>query len=171
MPEVGVLDGTRVSGGPSLAVALTDVATTASGNYPSGTAVRGFEFDLPLDVTMAVRPLSPVFSERMQRFVSGLPGWMGEAILPSTGVRAGEIAEMALQIAPEPFAAPAMDGSILLKWDFPGDRSVEFYVEDTDSWDTAVAAVIDAGVVEETAIDSKDALLALLQDLGARART
>lgn len=171
MPEVGVLYGTRASGGPSLAVPLTDVVTTASGNYPSSITLQDFEFDLSLDVTMAVRPLSPAFSERVQRFVSGLPGWLGEAILPSTAVRANEIAEMALQIAPEPFAAPAIDGSILLKWDLSGDRSVEFYVEDTDSWDTAVAAVIDAGVVEETAVDSKDALLALLQNLVTRART
>jgi hypothetical protein len=71
--------------------------------------------DVPL--TTAVRPLSPHFSQRIDQFISGLEGWVGEAILPSTVARANKIAETALHVAPEPFAAPAMDGSILLKWD------------------------------------------------------
>lgn len=163
MPRAGVLDGTRVTGWPSFAVPLTDVVTTASGNYPSRAAAQGFKFDPPLDLTMAVRPLSSAFLGRMQRFVSGPPGWMGETVLQSTVARATEIAEMALQVGPEPFAAPAMDGSILLKWDFPDDRSVELYVEDGDSWDTV--AVIDGGVVSEKTTDGKEALLALLRSL------
>lgn len=111
----------------------------------------------------AVRVLSPMFLGRMQRFVFGLPGWDGEPILQPTASRAAEIAELTLQVAPEPFAAPAMDGSILLKWDLSPDISVEFYVEDIESWDTA--AVIHSGTVKEVPIADRAALLALLRSL------
>ena len=115
--------------------------------------------------------LSLDFLSRLLRFVEWEPGWDGENaehIDHATARRALEIARNMRVVAPEPFVAPAPSGSLLLQWDFPGETSVEVFVE-SDAEFPECAALTRDGAVHEVALTDPAALHALLAERAAAA--
>lgn len=115
-------------------------------------------------VAAAATRLSNDFWTRVLKFTSWSESWGGEPIPFDVAKRAAEIAESALELAPEPFVAPANDGSLLLQWDFPNGRTFEYFIEDIESWEPGALTV--DGVVHEMPVSSQDELLQLLRRVG-----
>ena len=86
--------------------------------------------------------LSAAFRERLAAFTGWDEDWDGlgaERIRGRTAERAALAAELALEIAPEPFAAPAGDGSLMLEWELPNGAVVGVFIPggDDEAWEPA----------------------------------
>ena len=106
------------------------------------------------------------FVFRLLRFVEWQPGWDGERaehITHVTAQRAIEIARRTLDVAPEPFVAPAPSGSLLLQWDFADETSVEVYADEEDEFPEWAAVTLD-GAIHEVALFGPDHLARVLTD-------
>ncbi len=106
--------------------------------------------------------LSDEFTTRLLRFVSWKPGWDGDEATPvtvETATRALTIARSTLAVGPEPFVAPAADGSLLLVWDLP-NADVELFVRG-DDWEAA--ALTRGETVTEEPVHSVGDVVALLR--------
>lgn len=112
----------------------------------------------------APRVLSQEFIRRLYEFVSWKPDWDEQGAAPvdaESALRAMQIAQRALEVAAEPYAVPAHDGSVLLIWDFPNGTRVEFFVDESDDWEPA--SVTRRNESPETAeVASLDDLIELL---------
>lgn len=107
--------------------------------------------------------LSEMFVERILRFVSWAPAWDGQdasTVAVDATKRAVLIARRSLRYGPEPFVAPAADGSLLLQWDFPDGSSVECFVT-SDGFDH-ISLTDDSGQVREVPVKSEDDLMSFL---------
>src|SRR3954468_19268356 len=79
------------------------------------------------------KQLSETFVDRILNFVSWEPKWDGARAKPIAvpiAKKATLLARKSLVFAPEPFVAPAPDGSILLQWDLRDGSSVEIFVNE-----------------------------------------
>ena len=86
--------------------------------------------------------LSAAFRERLAAFTGWDEDWDGlgaERIRGRTAERAALVAELALEVAPEPFAAPAGDGSLMLEWELPNGAVVGVFIPggDDEAWEPA----------------------------------
>ena len=114
------------------------------------------------------KELSTNFCERLLEFASWEGDWDGNGARPiaSRVARAAlRLAKSSLQFAPEPFVAPAVDGSLLLRWDLPHEDSVELYVEDPETWDVVVDT---GGKLQDVKVSGLDDFLLLLGRIGSR---
>lgn len=91
----------------------------------------------------ATERLSAGFRERLETFVGWDEDWDGlgaARIRQATAARAKHVAELALKVAPEPFVAPAGDGSLMLEWELPNGAVVGVFIPadaDGESWEPA----------------------------------
>ncbi len=122
----------------------------------------------------AARPpaLSAAFRERLAAFTGWDEGWDGlgaERIRGRTAERAALVAELALEVAPEPFAAPAGDGSLMLEWELPNGAVVGVFIPggDDEAWEPA--SVTRGEQVVEHDIRSAADLVDLLRRAAAEA--
>ncbi len=105
------------------------------------------------------------FIRRLLEFVGWQPGWDGEAaehVEISTALSAVETAQAMLEVAAEPFVAPAPSGSLLLQWDFADGTSVEVYVDGEAAF-PEWAVLTREDVVHEVRLDGPGALRSLLE--------
>ena len=113
------------------------------------------------------RQLSEEFIDRVLRFVSWAPRWDGrnaDHITPEVAKLATLLAQASLQFGPEPFVAPADDGSLLLKWDLADGLSVEVFV-DGQPWDSLT--LITKTEVQEMPIRSEQEFFSFLRSTRA----
>lgn len=116
--------------------------------------------------------LSAAFRERLAAFAGWDEGWddLGaERIGERTAERAARAAELALDAAPEPFVAPAGDGSIMLEWELPNGAAVGVFIPggDEEAWEPA--SVTRGEQVVEHDIHSAADLVDLLRRAAAEA--
>ena len=87
--------------------------------------------------------LSTDFWGKLIKFMCWEPNWDGlgaQRITMSTAMRAVRVAELAIDATPEPFVAPAGDGSLMLEWELPAGVVVGLFVsseEGDDAWEPA----------------------------------
>lgn len=99
------------------------------------------------------------------RFVSWLPDWDGEAaerVDPELALNALDIANRMSPVAGEPKVAPAIDGSLLLEWDFAGGSTIEVFVETAGIFPDC-AVLEDGDLIEEIELSNGDDLQSLLR--------
>ena len=95
----------------------------------------------PVEADAAIS-LSADFRDRLETFVGWDEDWDGlgaARILRPTADRAKRVAELSLGVAPEPFVAPAGDGSLMLEWELANGAVVGIFVpgERDDEWEPA----------------------------------
>ena len=111
-------------------------------------------------------PDSATFWTSIVEFMRWDGNWDGldaNKITLLTAVRATRIVELALNHAPEPFVAPAGDGSLMLEWSLPNGAVVGTFIPggQMDAWEPA--SVTRDGQVVEYNIKSADGLVDLIR--------
>ena len=128
--------------------------------------------NIPLDVEIPRWRVSKAFRDRLWKFTKWSRGWDGEEegaeriAYPTAGTALAITGRM-MDIAGEPFIAPATDGSLVLVWKFEDRSSVEVYVEPDEERPTW-ASVTEGGAVDEVTLKDDDSLTALLKDRASR---
>ena len=92
--------------------------------------------------TSAQRWLSATFWSSLVDFLGWDENWDGlgaSKITMRTATQAALVAELALEIASEPFVAPAGDGSLMLEWELPNGAVVGVFIPggDDEAWEAA----------------------------------
>lgn len=130
------------------------------GSWPQFTSFDDF-VEATTNYRLTFAPVPPDSSEanlswrilrRAMRFVSWRKDWHAEGaerIRWEVAVRALKIADQMKPIAGEPFLGPATDGSLLLKWRFGEETSVEVYVENDAEFPDCVVTSKGREVVDE----------------------
>lgn len=117
--------------------------------------------------------LSTDFWGKLIKFMYWEPNWDGlgaKKIAMATAMRAARVAELAIDTAPEPFVAPAGDGSLMLEWELTSGAMVGLFVsseEGDDIWEPASVSR-GAEVIEHDIRSAADLVDLLRQAAGLR---